>query len=62
MTEDQKSKFCDEYCKFADEANRYITAARNCANGKALQELIDYANRKLSDHCEKCLLDEVSHE
>lgn len=63
MTDEQKSIFCDEYCRYMDEADKYIKAAKNCTSeGKARQELIDYAQNKLTKHCEKCMLNEEEDE
>ena len=59
MTDEQKARFCDEYCKHMDDSNKYINAAKHCATGKALQELIDYSQKRLSENCEKCILNEV---
>lgn len=58
MTEEQKAKFCDEYCKYLDASNKYIEAAKNCANGRALQELMDYSQGKLKRQCDKCIINE----
>ena len=62
MTEQQKSRFCDEYCKHKEFADNYVIAAKNCSNGKALQNLIEYSQKRLSLQCEKCILNEVSNE
>lgn len=63
MTDEQKSRFCDEYCKYADEADKYIKAAKNCTSpGVARQELTEYATRRLQKHCDKCVLNEVDDE
>lgn len=62
MTYEQKGRLCDEICKYKEASEKYSRAARNCASGKALQELLDYSQLKLERHCENCVLNEVQDE
>lgn len=62
MTDELKGRLCDEICKYKEASKKYSKAARRCASGKVLQELLDYSQLKLERHCEKCILNEVQDE
>ena len=47
MTEEQKARFCDDYCKHKYNANNYINAAKNCSiNGPATSDIAIEATQK----------------
>lgn len=55
MTDELKGRLCDEICKYKEASEKYSRAARNCATGRALDELLDYSQHKLEQHCENCV-------
>lgn len=57
MTEEQKAKFCDEYCWYLKWFNTKIAYSK--VYGKDFSKTFAICKRVLNSKCEKCPLNEV---
>ena len=66
MTEKQKSRFCDEFCKYREFYDKQLKdlgkEIDNTHNMNKMMQYIESVNEKheaLLEHCENCTLSEV---
>ena len=54
MTEEQKSKFCDDYCKYRERADKVIKFRKEDTDGEVLAAIREGAEKMLAELCEHC--------
>lgn len=61
MTEEQKARFCDEYCKYRDRADKVIKASEKNTDNEILTCIGEGAEKILSEICDICPINSIKN-